>query len=108
MNEINTLQDAINLIESFKGDFTKISQAEEFWKFANRIDMATVSIMKGRSDEYVIGMLSLVQALSATILILQGRDPVKCLELVDSELIGDYSALIMKLVIGLSAMEELR
>ncbi len=108
MSEIVTLQDALDLIKQSKGDFKELVNVKEFWAFAERIDNSTVAIMKDKENDYVLGMLSLVQSLSATILIMQGKDPLKVMMLLEDDVISDYAALIMKFTIGLAAMEELR
>lgn len=108
MSEITTLQDALDLIKASNGNFRDLVNVREFWEFAQRIDSSTVSIMKGKEDDYVIGMLALVQSLSATILIIQGKDPLKVMMLLEDDVISDFAALMMKFTIGLAAMEELR
>ncbi len=107
MSEIYTLQQALDVINASKGNFQDLVNIKEFWEFAQRIDESTVAIMRGKEDDYVLGMLALVQSLSATILIIQGKDPLKVMMLLEDDVISDFAALMMKFTIGLAAMEEL-
>jgi hypothetical protein len=107
MSNLN-LQEAIDLIKNSKGDISSLLKSEDLWGFARQIDESTVEILKDKEDEYVMGMLALMESLATTILILQGKDPVKVLMLIEDDMVSNYGALIMKFTIGLCAMEELR
>ena len=103
---ITTLQEAMQYVEKIK-DNPELLDNDELSIFASTVDNVATDLLKDRDGEYLSSMLSLVQSMAVVCLIQE--NPLLALRVMSN--IGDfneYALFVMKFVIGLAAMEEIR
>ena len=101
-----TLEEALHILRTTPKE--DLPDHSEFWEFAAQIDKTGSSLLRDKGDSYLIGMTSLIQSIAASMLITQGDDIDKVLRVITDDTTTRYAVLIMKLAIGLGAMEEMR
>lgn len=103
---INTLQEAMDYVEKIKDD-PELLAGNELSIFVAMVDNVATDILKDRDEDYLGSMLSLVQSMAVACLLSENR--LLALKVMSN--IGDfneYAVYVMKFVIGLAAMEEIR
>jgi len=101
-----TLQEAITIMSS--EDEEAAVNNPELWEFVQQIDQTATDILKDKGKDYLAGMLSIIEAISVSLLMSQGMSPMNAIMIVKNDDITKYALLIMKMTVGLCAMEELR
>ncbi len=97
-----TLTEALKLLRN-----RDLGMSMDVLEFANQVDSAGMEVLSTKDEEYVIGMLALLESLSQTILIGRGYDVKEVLDLTSSDTQSAFSALMMKLTLGIAVLEEL-
>lgn len=105
-----SFQEIVDIITQADGDPTKlISNYEDVLEFIIDVDSAGAFIMESKSDDYVASLYAMVTTCALFIMMsrkLCSFDDV--IGLSSNETISKYVALILKITLGLSVMEELR
>ena len=85
-----------------------LERHEEFIELVNSIDAAGADVLKEKSDEYIFSLLSFVESIALTQLMQNGYSGSVVIRNMDNPEFFLFCDLLIKLSIGLSAMEELR
>lgn len=85
-----------------------LERHEEFIELVNSIDAAGADVLKEKSDEYIISLLSFVESIALTQLMQNGYSGNVVIRNMDNPEFLMFCDYLIKLSIGLSVMEELR
>lgn len=101
-----TLDEVSALLKNTEDAFAHM---DEILEFSQQVDDAATEIFKAKDTEYSRSLLAMVQALSITVLTTRGDISIsQALQIIDNDLFTKYTVIVMKMTVGLSAMEELR
>lgn len=103
-----TLSQVLELLDG--RDFADaMLHADEVMSYAERVDDVATDILNRQSLEFSKGMIGLAQSMAISIMIFRGDlKPSEQIRLIQDESFLEYSILLVKMVVGISAMEELR
>lgn len=107
MKTVQSLQDALDILDSAGSDMQSVVNNESLWQYINQADKVGAELMSAKSDDYVLGMATLVQIISVMVLVQNGMSITKMLYLSSDDDVSKLCSLVMKLSVGLAAMEEL-
>lgn len=103
---INTLEEARAYLDYAK-EHPEMLQDNQLSEFAILVDNVATNILKDKPDEYMVSMLSLVQSMA--LMCLMDDNPMLAVAVMKNiESFNEYATYVLKFVVGLSAMEELR
>lgn len=101
-----TLKEISKLMENTEDALEHINDVVEF---SSRIDDVATNIFKNRDKEYGQNMLAMAQALALSVMLSRGTISVEdVMAFIGSRMFREYTLIVIKMVVGLSAMEELR
>lgn len=104
-----TFQEVSKLLqECFNSPDKMQEHSDSILEFIREIDLVGTEILKAKSPEYLSELIALIQSCSASMMLSKGYSSSTIMSLSNDPLISMYTTLIIKLTIGLSAMEELR
>lgn len=112
MSEMN-LKDALQLMNQLDNDNFFSEENKEIYdhliEYGSRLDESGANLMnKLHQNENVLSILSLLQCTVLIYLAISEEDIRELIKLQNSYLLSKYGALMMKLSIGLAALEEIR
>lgn len=100
-----TLSQVMELLK----DTSAMEHSDEIMSYAGRVDEVATDIFNRQDNEFSKGLISLAQSLAISVMYSRGDlSPLDMIRLVSDDKIYEYSLLIVKMVVGISAMEELR
>lgn len=104
-----TLSQIIALIKDGNDLNHLFEHSDEIMDYANRVDEVATDIFNRQDKEFSKGLISLAESLAVSVMLSNGSLGVmESFSLMSDKRITEYSIILIKMAVGISAMEELR
>lgn len=108
MSDLN-FQEVCALLRQSKNNHSfLLEHFEELSQFMEQVDSIGAEIFSKKDSEYILDMVTLLESMSATMMISRGEPIMDVLAISQSAEISRYVTFIIKLTVGLAVLEELR
>lgn len=108
MSDLN-FQEVCALLRQSKNNHSfLLEHHEELFQFIEQLDSIGAEIFSKKDSGYILDMISLLESMSATMLISKGEPIMNVFSIMQSDKITRYVTFIIKLTVGLAVLEELR
>lgn len=104
-----TLSQVLELLENINGQEGLVEHQDEIFEYSAQVDKVATDVFSRQTMNYAKGLLALVQSLAISIMVSRGEiSTLKLIQMMNDDTLDTYTVLVIKMVVGISAMEELR
>jgi hypothetical protein len=106
-NQMN-FKDVLDLLNNEELDLIELVRNPDFWSYGQELDTAGKNVLSQKSDEYIMGMISVIKSMAGTCLTQQGISMNDALYIASDQTLNMYATLLIKMTVGFCTVEEIR
>lgn len=104
-----TLSQLLELLRDNNDLESIMNHSDEILSYSQRVDEVATDIFNRQDKEFSTGMVSLAQSMAISVMVSRGNlNFLEMMKFIHDKNLNEYAVILIKMAVGMSAMEELR